>query len=89
MDYGDRPSETYASDIFIIRFFWKAKEAAYASYLQLTVSRMSYTQLMNDMDRGISGAFYKVVDTRKDVHRVNKYSIRNFVAWEPKNHVDN
>ncbi|KKN28192.1 hypothetical protein LCGC14_0856930 [marine sediment metagenome] len=81
MDYDDK---TYASDTFLIRFFWKTVRAGQASYLQLTVSRIVYTQLINEMDRGINGAYYKVIDASQEVHRINKYEIRNFVAWETR-----
>ena len=36
------------------------------------------------MDRGINGAYYKVIDASQEVHRINKYEIRNFVAWETR-----
>ncbi len=82
MDYDNNLTRevSYASDTFFVRFFWK--EPSTAQYLQLTVSRIAYTQLMSDMDRGISGAFYKILESNKNVHRLNKYSIRNVEAWK-------
>lgn len=73
--------ETFASDTFIVRIFWKD---ANEETLQITLSRIAYTQFLYDVDTGISGALYKVLDSNKRVHRINKYSIRNIVAWETK-----
>ncbi len=82
MNYDDKIS--YASDTFFVRFFWKTVRPTQGHYLQLTISRIAYTQLMSDLDSGIAGVFYKILDANKRVHRINKYDIRNVVAWETK-----
>jgi hypothetical protein len=82
VNYADRPLPSYADDIFIVKIFWKRVNIHQDQYMQLTLSRMAYTQLLNEIDRGISGACYRVIDGDKNVHRINKYELRNLVAWE-------
>ncbi len=67
----------YDSENFIVRCLWKSPKSI---PLQLTLSKVSHTGLMKQIDRGITGAFYKVVDAERQVHRINKYEVRNFVA---------
>lgn len=77
MNYDDK---TYASDLFFVKIFWKQSKPE----LIMNLSRIAYTQLMSDLDSGIAGVFYKILDANKRVHRINKYDIRNVVAWETK-----
>jgi hypothetical protein len=80
MDWDDIGRSSNIITSYFLRIFWK-KTNLQDAYLQIQVSKVAMNQFLNEVDRGISGAFYKIVDANKHIHRINKYSIRNTVVF--------